>query len=115
MKKEKNLKEKFKNAKSILEAENIDGFEFIYFKSTRRTHDNGYYMFEIYGEKNNTFYNLSQCSDVIDFEKVKFNLNWFASIDIPEPSIFRIFPRRGETIFAPFKSCSSFLLNFLED
>lgn len=75
MDKEIKLREQFKNAEYISENK-LNIFDYIYFVSTRRKHDSGYMMFEIYGEiinkeiKKRKFYNLSKCSDVIDFNKI---------------------------------------------
>ena len=103
----RNIKEKLNNAKSVLEAEEILSFDCIYFKSTRRKHESGYYIFEVYGEIDNEFYVLSKRSDVLDFWKIN---KYTISIDIVEPSIFRVFSH-GRKIIIPYKSLSIMRIN----
>lgn len=83
----------------------------LYFKSTSEKHDSGYYIFEVYGERNDKFYKISKISDVLDFYKTKEEMYGF-SIDIPQPSIFRIFYHYG---FITIPSCcSNFLIHGVE-
>lgn len=105
------LKERFEKAERLEFNSQIEKFDYIYFKSTRRKHDSGYYMFEVYGEIGKKMYKLSSCSDVIDFEQNQsFRFDWFATIDIPEPGVFRIFSRTEGGLICPYKFLSSFLI-----
>lgn len=106
------LKEKIKNAISIKESWDVDGFEELYIIKTRRKHESGYYIFEIYGLKDDKIYTLTRCSDVISFEKANTSFEWFLGIDVPEPSIIRLFVRgKNEKIYVPYRSLSDFTIN----
>ena len=115
------LKEKLKNSEYLINENDINCFDYIYFIPTRRKHDSGYYIFEIYGgiynreTKEEKYYNLSKCSDVIDFEKITCLFQWFSSIDMPEYNVYRIFPRRNHKFVIPFYHCSSFMIDIIED
>ena len=102
------LKEEFKKA----ECDNTNSkyyrcYDELYFISTRRKHDSGYYIFNVYGKRNEKFYNISYGTDVLDFYDTIAELYGF-SIDIPEPSVFRIF-YHGGFIIVP-SCCSNFLM-----
>lgn len=106
------LKERIKNAISIKESKDVDGFEELYIIKTRRKHDSGFYMFEIYGLKDDKVYTLTRCSDVIMFEKAFSLFEWFISIDVPETSIIRMFARgKNVKIYIPYRSLSDFVIN----
>lgn len=109
------LKERLNNAEYLDFDTNMHEFDYIYFKATRRKHDSGYYIFEIYGytEDNDKYYKLSTYSDVIDFSQTKMNYD-MCSIDMPEPSIFRVFPRHRCKIVIPYIHCSSFRIEIEE-
>ena len=101
-----------KNAKyDSIENQHYRCYDSLYFKSTRKKHDSGYYIFEVYGERNDKFYKISKGSDVLDFYKTKEEMYGF-SIDIPQPSIFRIFYHYG---YIKIPSCySNFLIHGVE-
>ena len=110
------LKERLNNAEYLKLEANIHEFDYIYFRATRRKHDSGYYIFEIYGyiENNDKFYQLAEYSDVIDFTSIISqwgNCHVLCCIDIPEPSIFRVFVRGRSKIKIPYLHCSSFEIN----
>ncbi len=111
------LKEKLQSSNYLDDNLNVV-FDNIYFIPTRRKHSSGYLMFEIYGSfyKNNEeiFYCLSKCSDVLDFEKINCNWQWFCSIDMKEYNVFRIFARTGYKFSIPFYNCSSFLIDIIK-
>lgn len=89
------LKEEFKKAEYDYETnKNFKCYESLYFTSSRKKHDSGYYFINVYGERNNKIYRVSIGSDVLDFYKTKDEMYGF-SIDIPEPSVFRIFYHLG--------------------
>lgn len=114
------LKEKLKNAKYLSREEDINLFDYLYIIPTRRKHDSGYLMYEIYGSiidknKKETFYSLTKCSDVIDFEKCVCQYEWFCSIDSPEYNIFRLFTHSTKYKFlVPYYHCSSFNIQIRE-
>lgn len=115
------LKEQLKKAKKVRFDDNQNMFDFIYFIPTRRKHDSGYFMYEIYGSKYNVetkeeeFYNLSCYSDVIDFDKVVCDFDWFCSIDMPEYNVYRIFTRNGHKFLIRFFHCSSFQIQIRKE
>ena len=106
------LKDKLKEAQYLKNGD-INMFDYLYIMPTRRKHDSGYLMYEIYGSKidNNKiehFYILSKCSDVIDFNKCICDYEWFCSIDMPEYNVYRIFTRGNHKFLIPYFHCSSF-------
>lgn len=97
--------------------DNIIDFDYLYIIPTRRKHDSGYKIMEIYGEVNNKLYCLSKCSDVVDFEKANFNygdFSWFASFDMPEYNVIRIFARDNRKFRCIYKHLSSFQILILK-
>ena len=115
------LKEELKNAPYLKNENDINVFDFIYFIPTRKKHSSGYYMYEIYGQRYNKlsktyeYYNLSKCSDVIDFEKITGRFDWFCSIDMPEYNVYRLFTRHGYKFLIPFYHCRRFMIKIKED
>lgn len=112
------IKEQLKQAIKLNNINNIIFFDCIYFKPTKRKHSSGYNILEIYGsliDKNEkeTFFSLSKISDVIDFEKIITDFNWFASIDVPEYNIFRIFTRNNRKFKIEFLNISSFKIEIV--
>ena len=110
------LKEEFKTA--IYDSEK-NTFDFLYFVSTRRKHDSGYYMIEVYGKDEGKFYELTRCSDVLDLSGLHFMTEKYwslVSIDVPEPGVFRMFIHQRQLKFhVPFKGCSSFHIEVVEE
>ena len=109
------LKEKLKEAIILYDVDEKFLFNYIYIIPTRRKHDSGYYMYEIYGsirnEHEEKFYCLSKCSDVIDLE----NVNYIVSIDSPEYNVYRFFTHRINYKFSvPYGHCSSFTIHVKE-
>lgn len=83
-------------------------YDYIYFiYNKEKKHTSGYNLINIYGEQNGKYYILSQCSDVIDFNKILCNLEWFVSLDIPEYNVFRLFTRHGYKFKCDYLHCSS--------
>ena len=110
------LKERLNIAENIKYSDNIHEFDYIYFKSTRRKHDSGYYIVEIFGyiENEDKYYLLTQISDVIDFfQSRELYANTYC-IDIPEPGIFRLFTRRGYKFNIPYFNSSTFTIEVKE-
>ncbi len=107
------IKEKIKNAISIEESMKVDEFEELYIIKTRRKHDSGYYIIEVYGLKDGKVYTLTKCSDVIHFEKLINTYGFILSIDIPELPIIRIFGRGKAKIHIPFRNVSDFLIKLV--
>ena len=105
------LKDKLKEAQYLKNGD-INMFDYLYIMPTRRKHDSGYLMYEIYGSKIDNkiehFYILSKCSDVIDFNKCICDDEWFCSIEMPEYNVYRIFTRRNHKFLIPYFHCSSF-------
>lgn len=114
------LKEELKKA-SYLKNEEINMFDYLYIIPTRRKHDSGYLMYEIYGGKINketkkeSYYSLSKCSDVIEFEKMFCDYQMFCSIDSPEYNVFRLFTRGKYQFLVPFFHCSSFTIEIRKE
>lgn len=106
------LKEELKKAEwDNSKNKNYHCYDCLYFVSTRIKHDSGYYYIDVYGKRNDNIYKVSVCTDVLDFYKVKESMYGF-SIDIPEPSVFRIFYHYG---FIIVPSCySNFLIHGVE-
>lgn len=112
------LKEEFKNA---IYDEEKDTFDRLYFVSTRRKHESGYYMIEVYGtdDDEGKFYVLTRCSDVLDLSGLHFMTEKYwnlVSIDVPEPGVFRMFIHQQKLKFhIPFKGCSAFQIEVVEE
>lgn len=110
------LKEEFKNA--IFDSKK-NTFDFLYFVSTRRKHDSGYYVIEVYGKDEGKFYELTKCSDVLDLSGIYFktDIYWnLVSIDVPEPGVFRMFiHQNGFKFCTPLKGCSAFQIEVVEE
>ena len=110
------LKEEFKNA--IYDNKKCT-FDFLYFVSTRRKHDSGYYMIEVYGKDEGKFYELTRCSDVLDLSGLHLMTEKYwslVSIDVPEPGVFRMFIHQNKLKFCtPLKGCSSFYIKVVEE
>ena len=110
------LKEEFKNA--IYDNKKCT-FDFLYFVSTRRKHDSGYYMIEVYGKDEGKFYELTRCSDVLDLAGIHLETEKYwnlVSIDVPEPGVFRMFIHQDRLKFCtPLKGCSSFFIKVVEE
>lgn len=106
MKKENKIK--FENARKIYNEDTTNGFEYLYFIPQRKKHDSGYNYIKVYGEKNNEIYLLSEYSDVLDFNKIVSDYEWFGSIDIPDYNIIRLFARNNRKIYCEYFHCSSF-------
>ena len=90
-------------------------YDYIYFIQQRKKDTSGYNLINIYGEHKGKYYILSQCSDVIDFNKILCNLEWFASLDIPEYNVFRLFTRRGYKFKCEYLNCSSFRIEIVRE
>ena len=106
------LKEKLKEACFLSTFEESHLFDYIYIIPTRRKHDSGYYMYEIYGSIREKFYCLSKCSDVIDLE----NVNYIVSIDSPEYNVYRFFTHCSNYKFSvPYGHCSTFIIEVKEE
>lgn len=106
------LKEKIKNAISVEESMEVDGFDELYVVTTRRKDDSRFYVMEIYGLKEDKVYTLTRSSDLIVFEKVIDDFDWFLSIDVPEPSIIRMFTRsRIIKIYVSGRNIGDFIIN----
>lgn len=104
------------NSKYIKNYENeFKLYDYIYFIQQRKKHTSGYNLINIYGEQNGKYYILSQCSDVIDFNKILCNLEWFASLDIPEYNVFRLFTRHGYKFKCDYLHCSSFRIEIVRE
>lgn len=112
------LKEEFKNA--IYDREK-DTFDRLYFVSTRRKHESGYHIIEVYGtdDDEGIFYVLTRCSDVLDLSGIHFETQKYwnlVSIDVPEPGVFRMFIHQQQLKFhVPFKGCSAFQIEVVEE
>ncbi len=112
------LKEEFKNA--IYDREK-DTFDRLYFISTRRKHESGYHIIEVYGSDDNEgkFYALTRCSDVLDLSGIHFETKKYwnlVSIDVPEPGVFRMFiHQNGFKFCTPLKGCSSFHIEVVKE
>ena len=111
------LKEKLQNANAIKYEDNINTFDYIYMVQQRSKHSSGYHLMKIYGSiidketKEEKFYKLSGCSDVIDFDDVRSEFEWFCSIDIPEYNCLRFFARRNHKFYIEYFNLSSFKIS----
>ena len=111
------LKKEFKNA--IYDREK-DTFDRLYFYATRRKHDSGYYLIEVYGvDSEDKLYTLTRCSDVLDLSGLHFMTEKYwnlVSIDVPEPGVYRMFIHSNELKFyIPYKGCSAFQIEVVEE
>ena len=109
------IKEKLQKAKLISYGDNIHIFDNIYIVQQRGKHSSGYHF--IYGSILNKetneeeFYSLSRFSDVIDFEDMKCEFDWFCSIDIPEYNVFRLWTRHNYKFYIEYFHTSSFKIS----
>lgn len=90
-------------------------YDYIYFIQQRKKHSSGYNFIHIYGERKGKYYILSRCSDVIDFNKILCNLEWFNSIDIPEYNVFRMFTSNNYKFKCDYLHCSSFSIEIVRE
>lgn len=111
------LKDELLNNSIYINNSENDGmlYEYIYFIQQRKKHSSGYNFIDVYGGRKGKYYILSKCSDVIDFNDISCHLEWFASIDIPEYNVFRLFARRGYKFKCDYLHCSSFRIEIVKE